>query len=530
MASSDKEKRRVVILTALPVEYKAVREHVADLHELTHPTGTIYEVGEFSTGDSTWQVAIVEIGVGEIRVSLEAERAIQYFQPRVVLFIGIAGGIKDVSLGDVVAATKIYAYEYGKVTKKFLPRPEVGQVTYAMEQRARAEAKKENWHQRLSNAAKKASPSVFVGPIAAGSKVVASTKNDVYQQLRQNYGDTLAIEMEGAGFLAATRANPHVDALVVRGISDLLNNKAISDAAGWQEAAARNACAFAFQVLATLDTVDEVPLGRAALEELAREKPREADTFVATKLSDLASEEEALIEQYCNSPDFPEQAFIAGYWKPNHCFNLLPASQRKELKTLVNETPPEKIARVRRDIVLFKGLDKNGQPCILHYFSGKSSTGWNTWLLLNTSRDLLIRSDSISEHLAASREEVGTFLGTTSKNMTIDYVKSLPVSICIKVNRYSTDRSVKCIPKFYIFRYAFLILPDAPPAVLQREFSIRLGAHLRQFRWYYSEELESIERGKAWKVNADVVKTLYDVFGTMLGGLADGLAGKYLTF
>ncbi len=91
MASSDKEKRRVVILTALPVEYKAVREHVADLHELTHPTGTIYEVGEFSTEDSTWQVAIVEVGVGEARASLEAERAIQYFQPRIVLFIGIAG-------------------------------------------------------------------------------------------------------------------------------------------------------------------------------------------------------------------------------------------------------------------------------------------------------------------------------------------------------------------------------------------------------------------------------------------------------
>jgi nucleoside phosphorylase len=58
--------------------------------------------------------------------------------------------------------------------------------------------------------------------------------------------------MEGRGFLRAVYGNQQISALIVRGISDLLDEKARSDAAGWQERAARHASAFAFEVLAKL--------------------------------------------------------------------------------------------------------------------------------------------------------------------------------------------------------------------------------------------------------------------------------------
>jgi purine-nucleoside phosphorylase len=93
----------VVILTALQVEYMAVREHLTSLKEDIHPQGTVYERGLFTTGNQMWDVVIAQIGAGNSGVAAEVERAIARYSPRVILFVGVAGGIKkSLKLGDIV--------------------------------------------------------------------------------------------------------------------------------------------------------------------------------------------------------------------------------------------------------------------------------------------------------------------------------------------------------------------------------------------------------------------------------------------
>lgn len=256
---------RAVILTALPVEYLAVRSHLSDLQEEIHK-GTIYERGKFTAEDRIWDVGIVEIGAGNPGASFEAERAITYFNPDVILFVGVAGGIKGVALGDVVASTKVYGYESGKAEETFKTRSEIGLSAYSLEQRAKAEARKADWLKRLT--VSEPIPRAFVAPIAAGEKVIASTKSEVFQFLRSNYGDAVAVEMEGLGFLEAARANQQVSAMVVRGISDLIegkNDNFVDTEQVRQEKASHHASAFAFEMLANHSNVGEQAFQQSTL-------------------------------------------------------------------------------------------------------------------------------------------------------------------------------------------------------------------------------------------------------------------------
>ena len=242
---------RAVILTALEVEFLAARAHLRDATEDVDPRGTRYVRGRFDADGAVWDVALVQIGMGNPRAALEAERAIARFSPDVALFVGVAGGIKDVALGDVVAAQKVYGYEFGKAAEEFRQRPEVALPSYPMEQAALAVSRDRLWQTRILPELAGRVPDSIVKPIAAGSKVVAATSSAEFELLRTAYSDAVAVEMEGHGFLQAAHANRGVDALVVRGISDLVDDKAASDEAGWQEVASRHAAAFAFEVLAT---------------------------------------------------------------------------------------------------------------------------------------------------------------------------------------------------------------------------------------------------------------------------------------
>lgn len=267
-----------IIVTALPVEYIAARAHLYGLREETYE-GTVYEIGSFQGRDAHWEILLAEIGAGGNRAALEAERAIRYFEPSVAIFLGVAGGVKDVTIGDVVAATKIYSYESGKADSKFRPRPDVGKSSHAMEQRARSVARNQSWLKRISEPIVNLTPRAFVGAIAAGEKVIASTESELYSFLKENYGDALAVEMEGHGFLSTAHANPRVLALVVRGISDMINNKSDFDDSERQKIAAHNASAFVFELLANLSLPEPI-----TVTDAGRDSRRDAEAYVQSSI------------------------------------------------------------------------------------------------------------------------------------------------------------------------------------------------------------------------------------------------------
>ena len=150
MLPEKKSIRRALILTALPLEYKAVTTHLKNLREETHPRGTVYEVGQFTGAGSPWDVCVAETGMGNSG-RRPKRSAISYFSPEIAIFVGVAGGLKDVDIGDVVIATKVYGYESGKAQREFLPRPNVYESRFAeCVEHTQLESWKHLDHERIS--------------------------------------------------------------------------------------------------------------------------------------------------------------------------------------------------------------------------------------------------------------------------------------------------------------------------------------------------------------------------------------------
>jgi nucleoside phosphorylase len=300
-----------VIITSLAVEYLAVRKHLENLRDVIHHRGTIYEMGHFSP----WDVGIVEIGMGEAAAALEAERAITYFNPEIIVFVGVARGIKDVVIGDVVASTKVYGYESGKAKEVFKPRPKTCLTAYGLEQRARAEARKGDWLKRIMIT--DVLPRALVAPIMAGEKAVAS----IYELLR--YGHAVAVELERFSALDAVLASLHVPTIVVRGISDVIDKNTYADQGRSLEIASQNASAFAFELLAKLDIESNISGVQGSQEIVTIDLDEEegidrpfdpAQIRIESKNMTIDLLLKRIQHRELNlSPDFQR---IAGIWKP----------------------------------------------------------------------------------------------------------------------------------------------------------------------------------------------------------------------
>lgn len=257
--------RAVVILTALDLEYQAVRRHLEEIVVLSHSAGTLFEVGHLP--DVTGSVVLGVTGEGNMGAAVLAERAIAMFRPRALLCSGIAGGLKqDIALGDVVVATKVYALHGGRVHQGgFASRPRAWPASHELEQFARHVTRAGTWPWPATGELADQSPEVHFKPIASGEVVLGAGGTPLAAQLHGTYNDAVAVEMESAGIAQAAHLNRSLPTLTVRGISDRADlTKPETDATGWPGVAARHAATFATAV-AALVLRGGAPVSPAAL-------------------------------------------------------------------------------------------------------------------------------------------------------------------------------------------------------------------------------------------------------------------------
>lgn len=235
----------IVILCPLAVEFDAVCQLLENPHEERDPVfNQTYEMGYVTSASYRWKVALVETGSRIETLVSVTEKFGHALKPKYLLLTGVAGGIKDVSVGDLVIATKAYGYDSGKETHGgFASRPDAINHPKEILTICRRLARKYNTEKKPCK--------VIFGPIASGNKVIASTESTTYQIIKKYYNDTIAVEMEAIGF-AKVASESGVQFANIRGISDLLDNKSESDKHGSQELASKRAAEFVIGLIRIL--------------------------------------------------------------------------------------------------------------------------------------------------------------------------------------------------------------------------------------------------------------------------------------
>jgi adenosylhomocysteine nucleosidase len=285
----------VVILTALNLEYEAVRRKLAGPQVHRHERGTRFEVG--TVQGTSCRVALGLTNKGNHSAAVIAERAIQEFSPVAVLFVGVAGALWDTArLGDVVMATHVYAYHGGTSEDDGLKaRPRVWEAAHGISQLGSHLARVNDWADDTPGHGP--APQVRFGAIAAGEVVQNSKISAEARWIRQHYNDALAIEMEAAGVAQAGHLNG-APVAIIRGISDRADGtKSSAKDRNWQPRAAANAAAFAT---------------RLAVELVGEQEQIAMSQADRTHTADRADTADRLIERVSNTAHNSTVGIMAG--------------------------------------------------------------------------------------------------------------------------------------------------------------------------------------------------------------------------
>ena len=263
-AEGQRAERTAIVLTALPLEYVAVRDRLPSGNERRSSSGARYLETVLSGRDVRWAVYVFEIGMGNAGTASLVSHAVDEFDADLVIFVGVAAGLKpdDQHHGDVIVAERVYNAHSGKYIRDsngrstMLSRPKSHPTAYKLVHLAREIARMPG----RGSAETSSRPNVTVGAIASTEAVIADDKSQLFKHILNELSDCVAIDMESFGAYESAYATEAL-VIAVRGISDFVVDKSRDSDTKWQPVAARNAAEVAADILAYAHP-DDVPPSR----------------------------------------------------------------------------------------------------------------------------------------------------------------------------------------------------------------------------------------------------------------------------
>jgi adenosylhomocysteine nucleosidase len=202
---------KIGIIAAMDQELQLLKEKLSDAKSWTR-AGVVFYSGTYANHE----VVLVKSGIGKVQAAMTATLLIHNFGVQALINTGSAGGIgSGLKVGDVVISDKTaywdadvtaFGYEIGQLPAQ--PRFFEASKYLLMEMEKAVIANNQHAHRGL---------------IVSGDSFISSPEKT--QQIRQNFPEVLAVEMEGAA-IAQVAHQFGIGYLVIRAMSDTADEKA----------------------------------------------------------------------------------------------------------------------------------------------------------------------------------------------------------------------------------------------------------------------------------------------------------------
>jgi adenosylhomocysteine nucleosidase len=239
------------ILGAFPAEVTLIHSLIKQPKEL------VFQGIHFTEGFLNGRhVVLAQTGMGKVNAAITTTLLLDHFQPREVLFSGIAGGTDpELSPGDLVIGTAVAHHDYGTITPDSMLRRSTrnpitlqeNPIYFPCDKPLILLAEMVSKEVKFQSAGKRA-PKVTEGVIVTGDVFVSSlaATKQLHSKMKAE-----ATEMEGAAVGQACWQQK-VPFLVIRSLSDNASDNAHLDVAAFYKIAAENSANLVINIVGKL--------------------------------------------------------------------------------------------------------------------------------------------------------------------------------------------------------------------------------------------------------------------------------------
>lgn len=217
------------VITMLPVETHAVQKVLKLKPKKARRSQ--FHVGKLKVDDRSAKVVATQtLAPGQRSVMAAIDRLRQHYDPKVIVLVGIGGGIHaDVLIGDVVVATRVVYYDLRKETtlgtcRRGEERETPAEIGHAVNRFFTDNGEPAEFPvEGPGNVVR--TFRVLTGPIGSGDAVIADQNSEILKYLAEFNDKILAIDMESGGLSQSCHEQSAMSGrlqgwMVVRGISD----------------------------------------------------------------------------------------------------------------------------------------------------------------------------------------------------------------------------------------------------------------------------------------------------------------------